>query len=95
MNFKANSSCSEIFYKPLKNQEFQQQQKFRKFSRNFVRISQNGLSKMFAKKQLNFRRKVEIFVEFYRKCFQSHFRTVYRNFAKEIERKFGNPTVLR
>ena len=31
MNFKANSSCSEIFYKPLKNQEFQQKKNFENF----------------------------------------------------------------
>ena len=51
-----------------------------KFSLNWVwisRISRKWL-KIFAKM-------IEIC------CFEPHFRIVYRNYSKEIERKFGNP----
>ena len=48
---------------------------FRKIGFEF---RENGFSKIFEKM-------IEIFV------FEPHFRMAYRNFAKEIERKFGNP----
>ena len=45
------------------------------------KFRENDLSKFVAKM-------MEMFV------FEPHFRMAYRNFAKGIERKFGNPTLI-